>query len=165
MASPTQRTWVWVNSGSWWWTGRPGVLQSMGLQRVGHDRVTELNWRALNHCSYAYHSSKHRTASNGTLFQSASRSLDITLTVLVGFLEVRYKISHICLITFLFADMKSAISPRRLDFFQWEMIFPDHNFVPKGCFINSTKKYIMHIYIYMYIKSKISSESNSNQSL
>ena len=35
---------VWVNSGSWWWTGRPGVLQSMGLQRVGHDWATELNW-------------------------------------------------------------------------------------------------------------------------
>ena len=44
MASPTQWTWVWVNSGSWWWTGRPGVLQSMGSQRVGHDWATELNW-------------------------------------------------------------------------------------------------------------------------
>ena len=44
MASPTQQTWVWVNSGSWWWTGRPGVLKSMGLQRVGHDWATELNW-------------------------------------------------------------------------------------------------------------------------
>ena len=44
MASPTQWTWVWVNSGSRWWTGRPGVLQSMGLQRVRHDWVTELNW-------------------------------------------------------------------------------------------------------------------------
>ena len=44
MASLTQWTWVWVNSGSWWWTGRPGVLQFMGLQRVGHDWVTELNW-------------------------------------------------------------------------------------------------------------------------
>ena len=42
MASPTQWTWVWVNSKSWWWTGRPGVLQSMGLQRVGHDWATEL---------------------------------------------------------------------------------------------------------------------------
>ena len=41
-------TWVWVNSGSWWWTGRPGVLQSMGLQRVGHDWLTELNWTELN---------------------------------------------------------------------------------------------------------------------
>ena len=44
MASPTQWTWVWVNSGSWWWTGRPSVLQSMGPQRIGHDWVTELNW-------------------------------------------------------------------------------------------------------------------------
>ena len=45
MASPTRWTWVWVSSGSWWWTGRPGVLQSMGSQRVGHDWVTELNSR------------------------------------------------------------------------------------------------------------------------
>ena len=42
-ASPTQRTWVWVNFGSWWWTRRPGVLQSMGSQRVGHNWATELN--------------------------------------------------------------------------------------------------------------------------
>ena len=41
MASLTQWTRVWVNSGSWWWTGRPGVLQFMGSQRVGHDWVTE----------------------------------------------------------------------------------------------------------------------------
>ena len=41
MASPTQWTWVWVNSRSWWWTGRPGMLQFMGSQRVGHDW---LNW-------------------------------------------------------------------------------------------------------------------------
>ena len=44
MASPTQWTWVWVNSRSWWWTGRTGVLHSMGLQRVGHAWATELNW-------------------------------------------------------------------------------------------------------------------------
>ena len=44
MASLTRWTWVWVNSGSWWWTGRPGVLQFMGLQRVRHDWATELNW-------------------------------------------------------------------------------------------------------------------------
>ena len=37
-------TWVWVSSGSWWWTGKPSVLQSMGSQRVGHDWATELNW-------------------------------------------------------------------------------------------------------------------------
>ena len=43
MASQTQWGWVWVDSRSWWWTGRPGVLRSMGSQRVGHD-WTELNW-------------------------------------------------------------------------------------------------------------------------
>ena len=36
--------WVWVNSGRWWWTGRPGVLWFMGSQRVGHDWATELSW-------------------------------------------------------------------------------------------------------------------------
>ena len=46
MASPTQWTWVWVNSGSWWWTGRPGVLQFMGSQRVGYDWATELNYHS-----------------------------------------------------------------------------------------------------------------------
>ena len=44
MASLIHWTWVWTNSGSWWWTGRPGVLRFMGLQRVGHDWATELNW-------------------------------------------------------------------------------------------------------------------------
>ena len=44
MASLTQWTWVWVNSRSWWWTGRPGVLHSIGSQRVRHDGVTELSW-------------------------------------------------------------------------------------------------------------------------
>ena len=44
MASPTQWTWVWVNSRSWWWTGRPGVLRFMGSHRDGHDWATELNW-------------------------------------------------------------------------------------------------------------------------
>ena len=42
MASRTRWTWVWVNSRSWWWTERPGVLRFMGSQRVGHDWVTEL---------------------------------------------------------------------------------------------------------------------------
>ena len=44
MASPTQWTWVWVNSRSWWWTGRPGILWFMWSQRVSHDSATELNW-------------------------------------------------------------------------------------------------------------------------
>ena len=45
MTSPTQWTWVWVNSGSWWWTEKPGMLQPMGSQRVGHNWVTELKWK------------------------------------------------------------------------------------------------------------------------
>ena len=56
MASPTQWTWVWVNSGSWWWTGRPGVLWFMGSQRVGHDWVTELNWLMCIYIVYTWKS-------------------------------------------------------------------------------------------------------------
>ena len=44
MASLTWWTWVWASSRSWWWTGKPGMLQSMGSQKVRHDWVTELNW-------------------------------------------------------------------------------------------------------------------------
>ena len=47
MASATQWTWIWVDSRSWWWTGRPGVLRFMGSQRVRHNWVTELNWTEL----------------------------------------------------------------------------------------------------------------------
>ena len=47
MASLTEWTWVWASSGSCWWKEKPGVLQSMGLQRVGHDWVTELSLSLL----------------------------------------------------------------------------------------------------------------------
>ena len=49
MASLTWWTWVWVNSGSWWWTGRPGMLRFMGSQRVGHDWATDLNWTDVDY--------------------------------------------------------------------------------------------------------------------
>ena len=58
MASWTQWTLVWVGSGSWWWTGKPGVLQSMGSQRVRHNWATELNW--LNW----YYNGRYMTASS-----------------------------------------------------------------------------------------------------
>ena len=48
MASLTRWTWVWVNSGSWWWTGRPGMLRFMGLQRVRQDWATDLIWSDPN---------------------------------------------------------------------------------------------------------------------
>ena len=50
MTSPTQWTWVWVNSRSWWWTGRRAVLKSMESQKVGQDCATELNWTEMNLC-------------------------------------------------------------------------------------------------------------------
>ena len=52
MASLTQRTWVWANLGRWWRIGKPGVLQSMGSQRVRHDWVTELNWTEWKMCAF-----------------------------------------------------------------------------------------------------------------
>ena len=59
MASPTRWTWVWVNSGSWWWTGKPGVLRFVGSQRVGHDWATELNkhltFFSMNFCHFNHH--------------------------------------------------------------------------------------------------------------
>ena len=64
MTSPTRWTWVWVNSLSWWWTGRPGVLQFMGLQRIGRDWGTELNWTEQN-----------ATVIANTLFQQHKRRL------------------------------------------------------------------------------------------
>ena len=51
MASLTRWMWLWVNSRSWWWTGRPGVLQFMGLQRIEHNWATELNWVSPDFCS------------------------------------------------------------------------------------------------------------------
>ena len=56
MASLTQWTWVCTSSGSWWWTENPGMLQSMGSQRVRHDWVTELNWTPGINCDVRYDS-------------------------------------------------------------------------------------------------------------
>ena len=59
MASLTWWMWVWVNSGSWWWTGRPGVLRFMGSQRVGH--VERLNWTELSDLMYVMYVSGCRS--------------------------------------------------------------------------------------------------------
>ena len=68
MASPTRWTRVWVNSGSWWWTGRPGVLRFMGSQRIGHDWATELNWIDLNCYNVDFSPSLHSFAWPGTIY-------------------------------------------------------------------------------------------------
>ena len=60
MASLTQLTWVWVSPGSWWWTGKHGVLQSMGLQRVGYNWVTKLtDWLTDRTCWWTCWTSNH----------------------------------------------------------------------------------------------------------
>ena len=61
MASLTRWTWVWVNSESWWWTGRSGVLWFMGSQRVGHNWATELNCIFTECLLYIRYSFKHFT--------------------------------------------------------------------------------------------------------
>ena len=79
IASPTRWMWVWVNSGSWWWTGRPSVLWFMGSQRVGHDWVTELNCKVIYFNGTVYHLSseilKHKflTESAGMFLWAISR--------------------------------------------------------------------------------------------
>ena len=47
MASQTRWIWVWLSSGSWWWTGKPAILHSMGSQKVGHNWANELNWTCM----------------------------------------------------------------------------------------------------------------------
>ena len=83
MASPTQWLWVWVVSGSWWWTGRPGVLQFMRLQRVGHDWVTELNW-----VSYDPYRKKKKT-------KDSSNSSSLSKWIC----HLRYTSKHTCMQT------------------------------------------------------------------
>ena len=76
MASLTRWTWVWLNSGSWWWTGRPGVLRFMGSQRVRHDWATELNW------------TDHVTLSQLLLFSKKNN------TCLIKWSEVKWSETH-----------------------------------------------------------------------
>ena len=53
IGSRTWWPWVWANSGSWWWTEKPGMLQPMGSQRVGYNWVTELNWIEQSLCTWS----------------------------------------------------------------------------------------------------------------
>ena len=74
MASPTRWTWVWVNSGRWWWTGKPGVLRFMGSQRVGHDWATELNW-TNSQMSFSWIRDRNYSGLGFGLLTSAIRAL------------------------------------------------------------------------------------------
>ena len=77
MASPTWWTWVWVGSSSWWWTGRPGMLRSMGLQRIGHDWATELNWTESDLTHKVIYKNQHES----TYFSSKDTGLERMLWI------------------------------------------------------------------------------------
>jgi len=114
MASPIQWTWVWVDSGSWWWTGRPGVLQFMGSQRVRHDWATELNWTYLQvpetgmcavlvGCHSAFHLHKtwffrHSQECGACKFAECLRLLSLfTLYVYLWFSQILWDPKYYCL--------------------------------------------------------------------
>ena len=83
MASLTQWTWVWVNSGRWWWTGRPGVLWFMESQRVGHAWATELNWNEPNQLGQEVHFGKTFICINFYLENHSSLDMHILRTLYV----------------------------------------------------------------------------------
>ena len=84
MASPTQWTCIWVNSGSWWWTGKPGMMQSMGSQRVRHDWSTELKWsRKGNLFTYLTVESRSEHQSQAQLDPKAAMSPGLYLSLSV----------------------------------------------------------------------------------
>ena len=75
MASRTLWTWVWVNSGRWWWTGRPGVLRFMGWQRVGHDWATELNWYSVGKTGFRIYFIMGRNISKNNIVELTAKNV------------------------------------------------------------------------------------------
>ena len=90
MASPTRWTWVWVNSWCWWWTGRPGMLQFMGSQRVRHDWAIELNQTERCTC-------KRKSKRNQTRWTDNKSNL---------YLLSAYPMSRLCISLFKIQDLK-----------------------------------------------------------
>ena len=91
--SPIQWTWVWASSGSWWWTGKPGVLQSMGSQRVGHDWATELNCLKVWPLDFSWMRLKLDFAWNRSLAWLPLRSSSSSIPFLVSS-EITFLINH-----------------------------------------------------------------------
>ena len=90
MAPPTQWTWVWVNSNSCWrWIGRPGVLQSMGLQGVGHNWVTELNWMGLDAMMLVFRMLSFKPVFQSSLLPLSRGSLVPLLFLPLGWCHLR----------------------------------------------------------------------------
>ena len=73
MTSPTWWRWVWASAGNWWWTGKPGVLQTVELQRVGHNWATELNWHHVPRSHLLYSGCSHLCSHSNRLYFVASQ--------------------------------------------------------------------------------------------
>ena len=118
MASLTQWTWVWVNSRSWWWTGRPGVLQFMGSQRVGHDWATELNCKLpANRGTYFFFPYRYAFISFSCLTAVARTSRELRVVVA--------SISFLMLAICVFSLFLSAFFLEAYHFYQF--VFPSKN--------------------------------------
>ena len=95
VASPTRCTWIWVSSGSWWRTGKPGMLQSLGSQRVRHNWATELNVTIIYQNTYNKNTKYIRVIFNSSLFlTSPLKSLSQTTVSSSSFFYIFLKIVH-----------------------------------------------------------------------
>ena len=158
MASPTQWTWVWVSSRSWWWTGKPSMLQSMGPQRVRHDWAAELNWAYPFSSRYSWLRSSTRVSCiAGRFFTNWALKPSLLHTAtLLSFLKKKVKRTQqrpsltqcpqplSCLSVFSFMEKKSALIFDHSCCFRifsshsllniWESIFyPDINILHWKC--------------------------------
>ena len=141
MASRTWWTWVWASSGNWWWIGKPGLLQSTGSQRVGHDWVTELNWTVFFYpCScfpFSMQLSKWSCNESDHLspllvLQWLLSSLRVVIKVLQGSIRFYNKRSFVTLWSYLLlltmSQLCSTIS-RLLCYINMLSMFPPQNLI------------------------------------
>ena len=125
MASLTQWTWVWASSRSWWWTGKPGVLQSMGLQRVGPDSATELNWTDVNG-EITWESMLVCVKAMTRVFWIISKIVHCRkskniINFYIGYCSEKEKpeFQHMCLKIYFFLSSRFYYYPKRKVFHQW----------------------------------------------
>ena len=127
MASLTRWTWVWVKSGSWWWTGRPGVLWFMGLQRVGHNWATELNWTDVPLTSFTQYTHPPITVSGNLQFIFCTYE---NLFFFFFFLNSIYKWDHILFVflfiwfSIMFSRSILLVANSKILFFLWLNTIP-----------------------------------------
>ena len=126
MASLTRWTWVWINSGSWRWTGRPGMLQTMGLQRVEYDWVTELNWigwRMFTHCSETLSETFVYLFQFWNICFSSKWSLEVRMVRRMP--STRYALARQCWIWNYFCWLKKYMQPESRELFYLVRMFRD----------------------------------------